>query len=53
VGEESRFQPALAKGRIFVGTARGTLVSIASGDASLDGWRMWGGGPRHNGSERE
>jgi Ca-activated chloride channel family protein len=49
VGEEIRFQPALVGGRIFVGTSAGTLVSIATGDESLDGWTMWGGGPEHNG----
>ena len=48
-GEEIRFQPALVKGRIFVGTASGMLLSIATGDPSLDGWSMWGGGPEHNG----
>jgi len=36
---------------VFVGTARGTLVAIDSGDTTLDGWTMWGGGPRHNGPE--
>ena len=48
-GEEIRFQPALVGGRVFVGTATGTLISIATGDTSLDGWSMWGGGPEHNG----
>jgi outer membrane protein assembly factor BamB len=48
-GEEIRFQPALVGGRIFVGTAAGTLLAIESGDATLDGWTMWGGGPAHDG----
>src|SRR5262249_34409436 len=51
VGDPIRFQPALVGGRVFVGTERGTLVSVATGDASLDRWTMWGGGPRHNGAE--
>ena len=51
VGDPVRFQPALVAGRVFVGTERGTLVSVATGDASLDRWTMWGGGPRHNGAE--
>jgi outer membrane protein assembly factor BamB len=51
VGEPIRFQPALAGGRVFVGTERGTLVAVVTGDPSLDGWTMWGGGPRHNGRE--
>lgn len=49
--EEIRFQPVLVGGSIFVGTTRGSLVCITTGDASLDGWTMWGGGPRHNGIE--
>jgi Ca-activated chloride channel homolog len=48
-GEEIRFQPALVGGRIFVGTSAGTLVAIDSGDPTLDGWSMWGGGPGHDG----
>jgi Ca-activated chloride channel family protein len=51
--EAIRFQPALVGGRIFVGTTRGSLVCIATGDGSLDGWTMWGGGPRHNGPEAQ
>jgi Ca-activated chloride channel family protein len=51
-GEEIRFQPALVGGRIFVGTAAGALVAIESGDATLDGWTMWGGGPEHDGPGR-
>lgn len=51
VGEELRFQPALAGGRIFAVSGRGTLFAIDTGDLSLDGWSMWGGGPCHNGSE--
>jgi hypothetical protein len=39
----------LARGRVFVGTATGTRISIATGDTSLDGWSMWGGGPEPNG----
>jgi Ca-activated chloride channel family protein len=48
-GEEIRFQPALVGGRIFVGTGAGTLLAIDTGDATLDGWTMWGGGPEHDG----
>jgi Ca-activated chloride channel family protein len=51
LGEQIRFQPVLVGGRIFVGTTRGSLVCIDTGDATLDGWTMWGGGPRHNGIE--
>jgi Ca-activated chloride channel homolog len=48
-GEEIRFQPALVGGRIFVGTTAGTLLGIETGDPTLDGWTMWGGGPAHDG----
>ncbi len=51
-GEEIRFQPALVGGRIFVGTSGGTLIAIESGDPTLDGWTMWGGGPEHDGPGR-
>jgi Ca-activated chloride channel family protein len=49
--EEIRFQPALSEGRLFVGTATGALYGIETGDETLDGWTMWGGGPAHNGPE--
>jgi Ca-activated chloride channel family protein len=51
VGESVRYQPALAQGRVFVGTTEGSLVCFETGDATLDGWPMWGGGPRHNGQD--
>jgi Ca-activated chloride channel family protein len=49
IGSPMRFQPALARGRLFVGTTDGVLVSIDLADAGADGWTMWGGGPEHNG----
>jgi Ca-activated chloride channel family protein len=51
LGQEIRFQPALVKGRIVIGSATGVLTSIDTTDASLDKWTMWGGGPKHNGPE--
>jgi Ca-activated chloride channel family protein len=51
LGEEVRFQPALVRGRVHVGTTRGGLVAFDTGDPTLDGWTMWGGGPCHNGAE--
>jgi outer membrane protein assembly factor BamB len=42
-------QPAVVGGRIFFGTLDGWLVAIDTGDRTLDGWAMWGGGPAHNG----
>lgn len=49
INSPMRFQPALAKGRLFVGTTEGVLVSIDLADEDADGWTMWGGGPTHNG----
>lgn len=45
-----RFQPSIADGRMFVGSAAGTLLSVKLKDASATGWTMWGGGPSHNGN---
>lgn len=43
------FQPALAKGRVFIGTANGMLMAIDSEDpADADGWTAWGGNAQHN-----
>ncbi len=49
VGSPMRFQPALAKGRIYVGTTDGKLICLELGDRKADGWTMWGGSPSHNG----
>jgi outer membrane protein assembly factor BamB len=50
IGATMRFQPALAKGMLFVGTSDGQLIGINLDDKSADGWNMWGGGPTHNGT---
>ena len=42
------FQPALAEGNMFVGTANGLLVCLHTGDPDADGWTMWGGNAQHN-----
>jgi outer membrane protein assembly factor BamB len=43
------FQPAVMDGRLYLSTQDGWLIAIDTGDASLTGWSMWGGGPTHNG----
>ena len=48
VGAPVTFQPALAKGWIYAGTEAGTIVGVNTGDATVDGWPMWGGSPGHN-----
>jgi outer membrane protein assembly factor BamB len=43
------FQPALADGRVFIGTANGMLLSIQSEDPTdAQGWTAWGGNAQHN-----
>ncbi|MBI4600534.1 MAG: PQQ-binding-like beta-propeller repeat protein [Planctomycetes bacterium] len=51
VGEPILSQPAAAEGKVFVGTAGGTLYAFETGDPDPAGWPMWGGGPGHNGPE--
>jgi outer membrane protein assembly factor BamB len=50
LGEPLRFQPAVVLGRIYAATSFGGFFCIETGDAGLDGWPMWGGGPGHNGA---
>lgn len=45
------FQPALARGNIYVGTANGLLICLKTGDRDVDGWYAWGGNAQHNKSE--
>lgn len=42
------FQPAVAKGMIFVSCDNGMLYGINTNDANDDGWYMWGGNSEHN-----
>lgn len=42
------FQPAMAQGNLYVGTANGLLVCLRTGDKDADGWSMWGGNAQHN-----
>jgi outer membrane protein assembly factor BamB len=49
VGEPVIFQPAVARGRVYVPTRAGSLVCLETGDAGDDGWLMWGATPAHNG----
>jgi Ca-activated chloride channel family protein len=42
------FQPALARGNIYVGTANGLLICLRTGDRDADGWYAWGGNAQHN-----
>ena len=42
------FQPALAKGNIYIGTVNGLLICLKTGDNDADGWYAWGGNAQHN-----
>lgn len=42
------FQPALAEGNVYVGTANGLLICLKTGDQDADGWYAWGGNAQHN-----
>jgi outer membrane protein assembly factor BamB len=43
------FQPAVAAGRVYIGTDSGTLICLETGDGGDDGWPMWGADAAHNG----
>jgi Ca-activated chloride channel homolog len=51
--EPIRFQPSVAKGRVFFTTDNGTIYSLETGDEKDDGWYMWGGNAGHNGISQE
>jgi len=42
------FQPALARGNIYAGTADGRLICLKTGNKDADGWYAWGGNAQHN-----
>lgn len=42
------FQPALANGNIYIGTANGMLICLKTGQHDADGWYAWGGNAQHN-----
>ena len=51
VGGRILFEPAVVGGKVYAATNDGTLICLDTGDASADGWPMWGGSARHNGPE--
>lgn len=42
------FQPALARGNLYVGTSNGLLICLKTGQKDADGWTAWGGNAQHN-----
>jgi Ca-activated chloride channel family protein len=52
IGEPIAFQPAVAKGRIYVSAGNGSLYCLETGDDKDDGWLMWGANAAHYGKPR-
>jgi outer membrane protein assembly factor BamB len=52
VGAPVHWQPVMCSGRVFAGLENGSVVCLQTGDASDDGWPMWGGSPGHNGDKK-
>ena len=42
------FQPALAGGAMYMGTANGLLICLKTRSKDATGWTAWGGNARHN-----
>jgi Ca-activated chloride channel family protein len=42
------FQPCLAKGNMYAGTADGCLICLTTGSTDADSWYAWGGNAQHN-----
>jgi eukaryotic-like serine/threonine-protein kinase len=42
------FQPALAEGNVYIGTANGMLVCLKTGDQDAVDWTAWAGNSAHN-----
>jgi outer membrane protein assembly factor BamB len=47
-GQPMTFQPALAEGNVYAGTANGLLVCLRTDGDDADGWYGWGGNAQHN-----
>jgi outer membrane protein assembly factor BamB len=42
------FQPALARGKVYIGTGDGMIICLNTGSSDADGWYAWGGNAQHN-----
>ncbi|MGE3804115.1 MAG: PQQ-binding-like beta-propeller repeat protein [Gemmataceae bacterium] len=49
VGHQSRFQPVIVDGKIYVGTQNGKVVCVDTGDKQFTGWNCWGANAAHTG----
>jgi outer membrane protein assembly factor BamB len=50
VGHKVVAQPIVARGWVYLATTDGMVIALEVADPTLDGWHMFGGNPRHNGS---
>jgi len=48
LGAPMVFQPALARGNVYVGTSDGRVICLKTGDRDAEGWYAWGGNAQHN-----
>jgi outer membrane protein assembly factor BamB len=50
LGHHVTAEPIVAKGWVYTATTDGRVVALHVADPSLDGWHMFGGNARHNGT---
>ena len=48
LGQPMVFQPALANGNVYAGTAQGLVICLKTQGQDADGWYEWGGNAQHN-----
>jgi Ca-activated chloride channel homolog len=49
IGAPIRSQPAIDRGRLYVGTDDGQIVCVDTGNAAFTNWSTWGGNAAHTG----
>ena len=52
VGGRILFEPAVVGGAVYAATEDSMVIRLETGDKTADGWAMWGGSAKHNGSEK-
>jgi outer membrane protein assembly factor BamB len=49
IGAPIRSQPAIDRGRLYLGTDDGQIVCVDTGNAAFTNWSTWGGNAAHTG----
>jgi outer membrane protein assembly factor BamB len=49
IGAPIRSQPAIDRGRLYVGTDDGQIVCVDTGNVAFTNWSTWGGNAAHTG----